>query len=124
MSYAVVHMQKVNAGGIRGIQSHVNREHPPKTNPDIDPERSRDNYAFVESRNFYRDAMRIVRENAPKTKTVRKDAVLLCNFVVTSDHEFSSGSRGTSSAPCSATLSTGSGIGTEKSHCQRRDTHG
>lgn len=88
MSYAVVHMQKVNAGGIRGIQSHVNREHPPKTNPDIDPERSRDNYAFVESRNFYRDAMRIVRENAPKTKTVRKDAVLLCNFVVTSDHEF------------------------------------
>lgn len=88
MSYAVVHMQKVNAGGIRGIQSHVNREHPPKTNPDINPARTRDNYAFVESRNFYRDAMRIVRENAPKTKTIRKDAVLLCNFVVTSDHEF------------------------------------
>lgn len=88
MSYAVVHMQKVNVGGIRGIQSHVNREHPPKTNPDIDQTRTRDNYAFVESRNFYRDAMRIVRENAPKTKTVRKDAVLACNFIVTSDHDF------------------------------------
>lgn len=88
MSFAVVHMQKVKIGGIRGIQSHVNREHPPKTNPDIDPSRTPDNYALVESQNFYRDAMRVVRENAPKTKTVRKDAVLLCNFVVTSDHEF------------------------------------
>lgn len=88
VSYAVVHMQKVNAGGIRGIQSHMNREHPPHSNPDIDPARTPDNYALVSSRNFYRDVQRIIRDQAPETKTVRKDAVLLCNFVVTSDHDF------------------------------------
>lgn len=88
MSYAVVHMQKINAGAIRGIQSHINREHEPHTNPDVDPARTPENYALVESRNFYRDVQHIIRTHAPKTKTVRKDAVLACNFIVTSDHGF------------------------------------
>lgn len=88
MSYVVVHMQKINAGAIRGIQSHINREHEPHTNPDVDPARTPENYALVESRNFYRDVQHIIRTHAPKTKTVRKDAVLACNFIVTSDHGF------------------------------------
>ena len=88
MSYAVVHMQKINAGAIRGIQSHINREHEPHTNPDVDSARTPENYALVESRNFYRDVQHIIRTHAPKTKTVRKDAVLACNFIVTSDHDF------------------------------------
>lgn len=88
MSYAVVHMQKINAGAIRGIQSHINREHEPHTNPDVDSARTPENYALVESRNFYRDVQHIIRTHAPKTKTVRKDAVLACNFIVTSDHGF------------------------------------
>lgn len=99
MSYAVVHMQKINAGAIRGIQSHINREHEPHTNPDVDPARTPENYALVESRNFYRDVQHIIRTHAPKTKTVRKDAVLACNFIVTSDHGFSSSFPPIGSAP-------------------------
>ena len=87
MAFAVVHMQKIKAGAIRGIQSHVNREHPPKTNPDIDESRSSENYTLLHSDNFTRAIKGIVSEYAPETKTVRKDAVLLCNFIVTSDEQ-------------------------------------
>ncbi|WP_417921716.1 plasmid recombination protein [Clostridioides difficile] len=41
--YAVVHMMKIKTGAVGGIQSHNNREHEPKTNPDVDMSRSGDN---------------------------------------------------------------------------------
>ena len=34
MGFAVVHMMKIKSGAVGGIQSHNNREHEPKTNPD------------------------------------------------------------------------------------------
>ena len=47
MGYAVVHMMKIKSGAVGGIQSHNNREHEPKTNPDVDMSRSEDNYDLV-----------------------------------------------------------------------------
>ena len=47
MGFAVVHMQKIKANGMRGVQSHIYREHEPKTNPDVDMSKSDDNYALV-----------------------------------------------------------------------------
>lgn len=44
VGYAVVHMMKIKSGAVGGIQSHNNREHEPKTNPDVDMSRSEDNY--------------------------------------------------------------------------------
>ena len=47
VGYAVVHMMKIKSGAVGGIQSHNNREHEPKTNPDVDMSRSEDNYDLV-----------------------------------------------------------------------------
>jgi outer membrane murein-binding lipoprotein Lpp len=87
MAFAVVHMQKIKAGGIRGIQSHIHREHKPRTNPDIDVSRTHENYDVLCCRNFVQQIKETIKNFAPKTKTVRKDAVVLCDFIVTSDEK-------------------------------------
>ena len=66
VGYAVVHMMKIKSGAIGGIQSHNNREHEPKTNPDVDMSRSEDNYDLVPCRNYKKsikeDRKSVVRE--------------------------------------------------------------
>lgn len=90
MSYAVVHMQKFTRGGIRGIQSHNQREKPPKTNPDIDLSRSWENYDLVNPRNvnYNREITSRIEQFRKGQRAVRKDAVVLCNFIITSDQDF------------------------------------
>lgn len=87
MGYAVLHMQKFKAGGIYGIQSHNNREHPPRTNPDIHPERTEQNYHVISCDNYASRIKQLITEQATATRTVRKDAVVYCSFIITSDHE-------------------------------------
>lgn len=88
MGFAVVHMMKIGKGGVRGIQSHNQREKEPHTNPDIDKTRTKDNYDLLGSRlNYHREINDRIRQLAANTKTVRKDAVVLCNFIVTSDEQ-------------------------------------
>ena len=89
MGYAVVHMAKVKAGGARGIQSHNQREKKPRTNPDIDEKRTKENYDLLNSRNInYNKAIKErITTFATKTSTVRKDAVVMCNMIVTSDEK-------------------------------------
>lgn len=87
MGYAVVHMQKIKASGLRGIQSHVNREHTPKTNPDVDSSRTKDNYDLISCHDFSWHIKQIIKTQATETKTVRKDAVVCCNFIITSDFD-------------------------------------
>lgn len=85
MGYAVVHMQKMKSGAVGGIQSHNNREHEPRTNPDVDMSRSYLNYDIVPCHN-YQKAIKEKREKlVVSKKAVRKDAVILCNFIITSD---------------------------------------
>lgn len=87
MGFAVVHMQKIKGGGVRGIQSHNNREHPPKTNPDIDFSRTAENYDLIYHDNYYRGIKQTIESFATQTNTVRKDAVVMCSFIVTSDEQ-------------------------------------
>lgn len=87
MGYAVVHMMKIKAGGVRGIQSHNNREKPSKTNPDIKPTETHKNYNIIPSQHYQKDIKEKIKFFATETKTVRKDAVVLCNFIVTSDEQ-------------------------------------
>ena len=44
MSYLVLHMDKFKKEAVRDIQSHNRRERESHSNPDIDYQRSRDNY--------------------------------------------------------------------------------
>lgn len=88
MGFAVVHMTKIGKGGVRGIQSHNQREKPPHTNPDIDKARTPDNYELWGGRKNYNRAINdCISHFATNTKTVRKDAVVLCSFIITSDEQ-------------------------------------
>lgn len=87
MSYGIVHMQKIKRGALSGIQSHNNREHKSKTNLDIDYTKTENNEHLLHQKNYYKFIKDTVENLATKTKTIRKDAVLMCNFVITSDHE-------------------------------------
>ena len=87
MGYAVVHMMKIKSGAVGGIQSHNNREHEPKTNPDVDMSRSEDNYDLISCDNYKRSIKEKLSNLVESSRAVRKDAVVVCNFIVTSDNE-------------------------------------
>lgn len=94
MSYAVVHMQKIKRGGLRGIQSHNQREKESHNNPDIDYSRSHLNYdVFTSDRQNYNRTVNNILEisRTDNGKAIRKDAVVMCNFIVTSDKAFFDG---------------------------------
>lgn len=89
MGYAVVHMMKIKQGGVRGIQSHNRREKPPRTNPDIDPSKTEQNYdvLFTSDNTYWKDIKYKIDCLVDSKRAIRKDAVVLCNFVVTSDEQ-------------------------------------
>lgn len=87
VGYAVVHMMKIKSGAVGGIQSHNNREHEPKTNPDVDMSRSEDNYDLISCDNYKRSIKEKLSNLVESSRAVRKDAVAVCNFIVTSDNE-------------------------------------
>ena len=89
MSYLVLHMDKFKRESLRGIQSHNRRERRSHSNPDIRQEKRGENYDLhqPEVRDYARAVQaRIESLNLPKA--VRKDAVVLCGLIVTSDLPF------------------------------------
>ena len=89
MSYSVIRMQKIKAGGVRGIQNHDQRLTDSHTNPDIDTDRSnlnKDLHAKDQRTYHMRIKDRISELDLPKAP--RKDAVVLCEFIATSDKPF------------------------------------
>jgi len=91
MSYGIIRVQKFKASDVRGIQSHDLRERPPRTNPDIDPERTPNNYRLVESDGGWNKAIKARLETLESSKAVRKDAVVMVQALVTSDSDFFQG---------------------------------
>jgi len=89
MSYAVIHMQKIKSGGLKGIQIHNERqkEHS-HSNPDIDFEKTKNNYDLHAAPNSYNKAVKKRIEELNLPKAIRKDATVLCGFVCTSDKAF------------------------------------
>jgi prefoldin subunit 5 len=90
MSFAVIHMKKLKTPDIKGIQIHNQREKESHSNFDIDKERTHLNYDLLnESRIHYNDRIqKEIDERYTGTKKIRKDAVKICSFLVTSDKEF------------------------------------
>ncbi|MEH7469065.1 MobV family relaxase [Priestia megaterium] len=90
MSFAIIRMQKFKAPDVKGMQIHNYREKESHTNPDIDQNKTALNYDLLnDSKIEFSEAIqREIDERYTGQKTIRKDAVRLCEFVVTSDRDF------------------------------------
>jgi len=90
MSYAVIRIQKFSSGSIKGIQIHDQREKKTNnTNPDIDYSKSNLNEDLYNSENInfnYKIKNKI--KELKLTRAVRKDAIVMCQALITSDKPF------------------------------------
>jgi hypothetical protein len=94
MSYSIIRMQKMKSGDIKGIQFHNQREKESKTNGDIDQGKTTLNYDLIngDRRIDYNEKIDLViSENVNSGKKIRKDAVRLTEFMITSDKDFFDG---------------------------------
>jgi hypothetical protein len=83
-------MQKLKQSAIKGMQIHNQREKESQTNPDIDGSRSHLNYDLVNPMpiDYNEKVNKMIYEGVATGKTIRKDAVKLASFLVTSDSEY------------------------------------
>lgn len=90
MSYGIIRIQKMTAGSCKGIEIHDRREKEgiSHTNKDIDWERTKNNYDLLEQeKSFYRAVQNRISE-LELNRAVRKDAIVMAQALITSDHEF------------------------------------
>lgn len=90
MSFAVARMTKLKADNLVGIGNHDQRKTTNHSNEDIDVSRSLLNYDLVAGRtnNFKTDIEAYINENKASKRAVRKDAVLVNEWILTSDKDF------------------------------------
>lgn len=91
MAKLACHVEKYKKGSVSSIERHNERKNENYSNEEIDPSRTHLNYSLIQRDNesYYRSVMKLVnaRDN-PSGKALRKDAVVLCEFVITSSNEF------------------------------------
>ena len=90
MSFVIIRMQKFKSADVKGMQIHNQREKESQTNPDIDKDRTQLNYDLLNDApiDFNQAIQDEIDERYKGQKAIRKDAVKLCEFVVTSDKDF------------------------------------
>ena len=88
MPYAILRFQKRKAGGVAACERHNERKKEAyKSNPDIDMERSKDNYHLVNPPRYTykKEINQMVKEAGCK---VRKDSVMMVETLITASPEF------------------------------------
>lgn len=91
MSYSIIRVQKMNGQAIKGMQIHNQREKDSQTNPDIRKEDLHLNYDLIhgqEKIDYKQEIQQVISENVKSDKKIRKDAVLVSEFLITSDTTF------------------------------------
>ncbi|MYL44003.1 MobV family relaxase, partial [Virgibacillus salexigens] len=91
MSYSIIRMQKMKSTAIKGIQFHNQRERESETNPDINKADSHLNYDLINGQkqiDYTEKINKVIEDNVTTGKAIRKDAVKLAEFLITSDKEF------------------------------------
>lgn len=80
----------MKADNLVGIGNHNQRKTENHSNKDIDVKRSHLNYDLVEGRteNYKTDIQEFIDENKSTSRAVRKDAVLINEWIITSDRKF------------------------------------
>lgn len=85
----VARMQKMKADNLIGLGNHNQRRTENHSNKDIDVERSKLNYDLVNRTDTYKtDIQKFINENKASSRSVRKDAVLVNEWIITSDRPF------------------------------------
>ena len=89
MAYVVARMQKMKVGNLTGIENHNKRKTKNHANKDIDVTKSHLNYDLVgNSGTYHKDIMGYINKNKASTRAVRKDAVVVNEWLVTSSAAF------------------------------------
>lgn len=91
MSYSIIRVQKMNGQAIKGIQIHNQREKESETNPDIRKEDMHLNYDLIHGDkkvDYKIEIQQVISKNVKSDKKIRKDAVLVSEFLITSDTSF------------------------------------
>ena len=89
MSMIVARMQKMKSGNLVGIGNHNQRKTENHTNKEIDPSLSKLNYDLVGlTENYKTDIEKFINENKSTPRAVRKDAVLINEWIISSDRDF------------------------------------
>lgn len=87
MPYAIMRFKKTGTGGIAPAQKHNEREKTIyKSNPDIDPARTKDNYHIIKPDKPYHAILKGKISTADCR--IRKDSVLMIETVLTASPEF------------------------------------
>lgn len=91
MSYVVANMKKMKTGNLSGIQIHNDRKTTNHSNKDIDVTRSHLNYELIprdKSLSYKSLVVDYINENKSSTRAIRKDAVLVNEWIISSDSQF------------------------------------
>ena len=82
-------MQKMKAGNLVGIGNHNQRKSENHSNKEIDVSKAHLNYELVNrTENYKTDVEQFIEDNKSTTRAVRKDAVLVNEWIVSSDRDF------------------------------------
>lgn len=89
MSYCVARMEKMKSDNLVGIGNHNQRRFSNHSNKDIDVSKSHLNYDILNKVKSYKtDIEGYINANKSSKRAVRKDAVLVCEWIITSDSDF------------------------------------
>ena len=90
MSYMVCHFGKYKSGNVFGLQKHNQRENENYSNVDIDNARTPLNYDLVnvDDINYLKKIKTIIEANRASKRSIRKDAVVYCECIISSDSAF------------------------------------
>lgn len=91
MNYGIIRVQKMTKGAVQGIKIHDKREKDSLTNPDIDKTKICLNYDLSENNKTYHELIKDRISSLDLKKSVRKDAIVMVQVMVTSDHSFFEG---------------------------------
>ena len=97
MSQLAAHMQKFKIGNLGGLQRHDERTLQRHSNPDIDVSKSSNNFSVLPlerldpKRSLHKQVQEIIADERVSNRAVRKDAVVLTEWVISSDSTFFEG---------------------------------
>ncbi len=91
MAYMVARTEKRKIGSLGGYQNHVDRKTGNHSNKDIDDSKTHLNYDLIgheKSTSFHEEFMDYIKENRVGSRAVRKDAVIMQDWLISSSQEF------------------------------------